>query len=150
MEEHVRNKMLISTFFLVLALVVVSVFAIAIKTDREAPVQEQEDINDISNKIYEEYEKGSYSDEEVADEYVLENGIYYLPDHAIITFTSSTSNNKALKVLSDFADAYGYEEDEDYYEVILKKSYSYNDLIKYCDTLIKKYKNITGCKPITK
>jgi len=149
MEEHIKYKLLFSLIFIALVFIVVVVFAVAIKTDRETPVKEPEDISVIDNKIYEEYEKGTNS-EEAQDEYVLDNGIYYLDDHAIIEFMENTSDKKALNILSDFADAYEYDEDNDSYEVILKKKYSYNDLLKYCKSIVSKYPRVTDCKVITK
>ncbi len=149
MEEHIKYKMLFSLLFIALVFIVVVVFAVAIKTDRETPVKEPEDISVIDNKIYEEYEKGTNS-EEVKDEYVLDNGVYYLDDHAVIKFTNNTSDKKALNILSDFAEAYEYNEEEDSYEVVLKKKYSYNDLINYCKSLTKSYSRIISCDIVTK
>ncbi len=150
MEDHIKNKLLFTVLFIVLIVFVVVVFAVAIKTDRETPVQEPEDISVIDAKIFDEYEKGTNSEETVSDDYVLDNGIYYLADHALIKFNSKTTQNKALSILGDFADAYEYHEDDDSYEVILKKTYSYNDLIKYCNNIINSYSRVTSCEVITK
>ncbi len=149
MEEHIRNKMMFGILFFVLIVFIGVVFTVAIKMDREAPIKEPEDIDVLNQKIQSEYESGNVAEEE-EDIYTEENGISFLADRAIITFTKKTSRTKALTILGDFADAYEYDKENDKYEVLLRKDYSYQELTKYCQTIINSYTQVTDCELITK
>ncbi len=148
MEEHVKYRMLFSTLFIVLIIFIVVVFSFAIKMDRETPQEEVEDISVIDQKIYNEYEKGTVTSEE--DIYNEDNGISYLNDRAIITFTKKTSRKKALTILGDFAIGYEYDKENDKYEVLLNKEYKYQELVNYCKSIVSSYSQVTDCELITK
>jgi hypothetical protein len=149
MEEHIKYKMMFTGLFISLAVLVVVVFAVAIKVDREAPPPEAVDIDALDEQIYREYERGEGSNE-VVDEYTEENGISFLNDRAVITFKKDTTQKKALTILSDFAEAYEYNKEDNTYEILLKKEYDYESLTKYCETIVSSYIQITKCDLITK